>query len=170
MRNKDSMKLYYTTFESPLGWLLLVGKDGKLVELHRPKPSREEAISDVPPEAEESESGFGEIIELLRLYFQGKPVDFSRVPVELDGLGEFEKSVLIEAMKIPYGSITSYGELAAIAGSPGAARAVGNAMRKNPLLIIVPCHRVLYSSGGIGGYSAGLNLKRKLLALEGVSI
>lgn len=169
-RNGSNMKLYYTTVETPFGWLLAVGRDGKLIEIDLPKPTREAAESEAPDEALESSDGFGDLTKRLRLYFNGGPVDFSDVPVELIGLGEFESQALREAMKIRFGSLISYGELAELAGSPRAARAVGNAMRRNPLPIVVPCHRVVHSDGSLGGYMGGLDLKRKLLALEGITL
>jgi len=164
------MKLYYTTIETPFGWLLAVGRNGKLIEIDLPKLTKEAAESEAPEGALESPERFGGLTERLRLYFNGKPVDFLDVPVEFIGLGEFESRVLREAMKVRFGSLVSYGALAALAGSPRAARAVGNAMRKNPLPIVVPCHRVVHSDGSLGGYMGGLDLKRKLLALEGITL
>ena len=162
------MDIYYSVIETPLGWMLLVGKDGKVVETNLPKSSRDEAEAAAPPGAEESAGEFGELAHRLRLYFDGERVDFSDIPVIFEGLGEFEERVLLETMKVPYGAVTTYGALATASGSPGAARAIGNAMRRNPLPIIVPCHRVLHSDGGIGGYSGGIDLKHRLLGLEGV--
>ena len=162
--------MYYTTIETPLGWLLLVGEDGELIELNWPKPTRQAAEAELPAGADESRDSFGKLPELLRLYFEGKPVDFSDVPVRFSGAGEFEQLSLREAMKTPYGSLTSYGDIAAAIGSPRAARAVGNAMRKNPTMLIVPCHRVIHSNGKIGGFACGSDIKRKLLALEGIHL
>lgn len=162
--------MYYTAIETPIGWLLLVGIDGELIELKWPKPSKQAAEAGAPPEAIESPDGFGKLPELLRLYFEGKPVDFSQIPIRFPEVGEFEQCALREAMKTPYGSLTSYGDIAAAIGSPRAARAVGNAMRKNPTLLVVPCHRVVHSNGKIGGFACGSDLKHKLLALEGVNI
>ncbi|MEN6519601.1 MAG: methylated-DNA--[protein]-cysteine S-methyltransferase [Armatimonadota bacterium] len=164
------MKLCYSTVETPFGWLLAVGRDGKLIKIDLPRPTREAAQAGAPAGAVESSDGFGDLIERLRLYFNGEAVDFSDVPVEFDALGEFEEKVLLEAMKTPFGRIISYKDLAALAGSPRAARAVGNAMRKNPLPIVVPCHRVVHSDGSLGGYMGGLDLKRKLLDLEGITL
>ena len=162
------MKLYYTVVETAMGWLLLIGREGTLVEVWPPRPTSRAARGGVPPAAVESADGFGDLPERLRLYFEGKPVDFSNVEVSFDGLGQFEERVLRQTMKVPYGKLMSYGALAAAAGSPGAARAAGNAMRRNPAPIVVPCHRVIHADGSIGGYSGGLDLKRRLLALEGI--
>ncbi len=82
----------------------------------------------------------------------------------------FSTKVLEATLRIPYGSVSTYSEVAAVAGSPRGARAAGNALGANPLPIVVPCHRVLHSGGGIGGYGGGLERKRALLALEGVRL
>jgi len=81
----------------------------------------------------------------------------------------FERKVWDAACKIPFGKTSSYGLIAAAAGSPRAGRAVGNALGKNPVIIIVPCHRVIKSDGSCGGFSAGPDLKKKLLELEDIS-
>jgi methylated-DNA-[protein]-cysteine S-methyltransferase len=80
----------------------------------------------------------------------------------------FERKVLTVVSRIPVGNVTTYGDVARLAGRPGAARAVGNAMSRNPVPIVVPCHRVIAAGGRIGGYGAsGVSTKRRLLALEG---
>ncbi len=101
-------------------------------------------------------------------YFNGLSVDFDTIRLDLRGT-EFELSVWRALKRVPFGSTVSYGELAAAAGSPRGARAIGRALGKNPVPIIVPCHRVIESGGGLGGFSMGLNVKRRLLAIEGVS-
>jgi len=80
---------------------------------------------------------------------------------------DFEKLVWRQAAEIPFGSTVSYGELAAMCGHPGAARAVGTVLGKNPVMLVVPCHRVILKDGRLGGFSSGAWLKKKLLALEG---
>jgi O-6-methylguanine DNA methyltransferase len=88
-------------------------------------------------------------------------------PIFLSGTG-FEQSVWREAARVPYGCTCSYGDLAAMCGRPGAGRAVGNAMGKNPVLLIVPCHRIIKGDGSLGGFGSGPGLKKRLLALEGI--
>jgi methylated-DNA-[protein]-cysteine S-methyltransferase len=107
----------------------------------------------------------------LRGYFAGDAVSFADVPVVLSGQTDFCRKVLTACQRIPHGQTISYGALAARVGSPGAARGVGTAMRKNPIALIIPCHRVVSSDGGIGGYSApgGLEVKRRLLEMEGTA-
>jgi len=104
------------------------------------------------------------INDLIR-YLGGEVVDFSGYEVDLSGLTDFEREVIKETRKIEYGSVVTYSELAARIGLPNAARAVGNALKKNPLPIVIPCHRVV-SRGGIGGYAFGVEAKLSLLKLE----
>lgn len=91
-------------------------------------------------------------------------------PVDLSGLPPFATRALRLLAKVPRGRTVSYGELAARAGSPGAARAVGNACAHNPVPLWIPCHRVLAGGGRLGGFSGGLDVKRALLAIEGVQV
>ncbi len=108
--------------------------------------------------------------DLLEKYFRGIEVDFSAFGLDLSGYGHFERRIYEEASKIPYGCAVSYGKLAERAGYPGAARAVGNAMRKNRLPIAVPCHRVIRAEGRLGGWSGPIGWKERLLAIEGIEI
>jgi len=159
--------LYWAAILTDFGWVTIMGRGGKLAAVQLPKPTRLEAVAGIPADAEESEERFGSLPDQIRRYFAGERVSFD-CEVAMDGLGVFEKRVLEETRKIPYGSVTSYGALAASTGRPGAARAVGNAMRKNPLPIVIPCHRVLRSDGSIGGFGGGADMKKRMLALEGV--
>jgi O-6-methylguanine DNA methyltransferase len=106
-------------------------------------------------------------------YFYGREPGRGDIPLDMSSITPFRKRVYKELMKIPYGEVATYGELAEISGSPGGARAVGNAMNSNPFLILVPCHRVVASRGNgkkeLGGFGAGLDTKRFLLRLEGHS-
>ena len=98
-------------------------------------------------------------------YLAGRRRRFT-VPVDLSGVPAFQRRVLQALRRVPYGRTITYGQLAARAGRPRAARAVGQAMAHNPVPLIVPCHRVVASGGGLGGFGGGLALKRRLLALE----
>lgn len=104
------------------------------------------------------------MVALLR----GEPRDLRDLPLELDGLPEFQRRVYEIARTIPPGSTLSYGELARRMGVPGAARAVGQALGKNPFPIVVPCHRVLAAGGKMGGFSAagGVSTKARMLRIE----
>jgi methylated-DNA-[protein]-cysteine S-methyltransferase len=100
----------------------------------------------------------------LREYLEGRRQSFS-VPLDLEGT-VFQRNVWQELQKIPYGQTRSYAEVAVGVKNPNAVRAVGNANGKNPMCIIIPCHRVIASDGTIGGYSGGLEFKRRLLEIE----
>lgn len=109
-----------------------------------------------------------EAIRQVKAYFAGERHDFE-LPLDWSLISGFNRQVLRElAAGVPYGSVVGYGDLAGRVGQPGAAQAVGMAMGANPLPVVVPCHRVVESDGGIGGFGGGLETKRKLLALEGV--
>jgi methylated-DNA-[protein]-cysteine S-methyltransferase len=109
-----------------------------------------------------------EAIRQLRAYFAGERHDFD-LPLDWSLISGFNRQVLRElASGVPYGTVVGYGDLAGRVGQPGGAQAVGAAMGANPLPVVVPCHRVVESDGGIGGFGGGLETKRQLLALEGV--
>ncbi len=109
-----------------------------------------------------------EPIRRLGRYFAGEPDELD-LPLDWSLTSGFNRQVLRElATGVPYGTVVGYGELARRVGQPGAAQAVGAAMGFNPLPVVVPCHRVVESDGGLGGFGGGLETKRRLLALEGV--
>ncbi|WP_055618554.1 methylated-DNA--[protein]-cysteine S-methyltransferase [Streptomyces phaeochromogenes] len=151
----------HTVIDSPYGPLTLVATDGVLSGLymtdqrHRPP---EETFGDP------DDTPFTETIDELRAYFAGELKEFS-VQLHLDGT-TFQRSVWEQLRKIPYGETRSYGELADALGNPNASRAVGLANGKNPLGIIVPCHRVVGANGSLTGYGGGLERKRQLLDFE----
>jgi methylated-DNA-[protein]-cysteine S-methyltransferase len=107
-------------------------------------------------------------VQALEQYLRGENVDLSAFPVDLENRSVFQRAVLEYTRQIPRGSVVTYSELAAKLGSPRAARAVGNALRRNPVPLFVPCHRVV-GVADLGGYNWGLEIKRKLLQLEGVN-
>ena len=104
---------------------------------------------------------------LLKRYFAGRPVSFTKLPIDDSGFTAFEKKVFRQLSKIRYGKVQSYAGLAQSSGSPKAARAVGGTMRKNRLPIILPCHRIIGSQGRLGGYSLGLGWKRSFCGWKG---
>ncbi|MCE5314088.1 MAG: methylated-DNA--[protein]-cysteine S-methyltransferase [Armatimonadota bacterium] len=165
---------YYCVVETKLGFIALTAKDGKLTRSTLPKPTRELAIESLRAGFDESYVedcvGFGDLPGKLRDYAEGKRVDFSDVPVDLTGLGKFYAAALRACQHVPYGEVVTYGNLARMVGSDRAARAIGGAMARNCMLIVIPCHRVVASGKHIGGFSAGLEWKRTLLHLEGVFI
>jgi len=111
-------------------------------------------------------------LERLAAYFGGRRVDFDDVPVDLGRCSAFDRRVYAAARTIAYGRTLTYGGLAARAGVPRASRAVGGSMRRNPVPIVIPCHRVIRSDSTLGGFSApgGAGMKRRLLAMEGTEL
>ena len=112
------------------------------------------------------------LIADIQSYMNGRRTDFSAITLDLTGIDVFEQQVFAAARRIPWGETTSYGELAQQIGAPQAARAVGRALARNPVPIIVPCHRILAKGHRVGGFSAygGAFTKQHLLALEGVRV
>ncbi|MET7493892.1 methylated-DNA--[protein]-cysteine S-methyltransferase [Streptomyces sp900116325] len=151
----------HTVVDSPYGPLTLVATDGVLSGLYmteqRHRPT-EETFGDPDPRP------FAETIRQLDAYFAGELREFD-LPLHLDGT-PFQRTVWEQLRQIPYGQTRSYGELADRLGKPGASRAVGLANGKNPVGIIVPCHRVIGASGSLTGYGGGLDRKQRLLAFE----
>jgi methylated-DNA-[protein]-cysteine S-methyltransferase len=148
-------------YESPIGRLVLECDGDVLIGVWLPNERRHTRndADDVPPVLKETASQLDE-------YFAGERTDFD-VRMEFDGT-DFQREVWTELTRIPYGETISYGELARRVSRPSAPRAVGQANGRNPIPVIVPCHRVL-ASNGIGGYGGGLKVKRQLLAVEGVT-
>ena len=147
----------YTTIDSPIGELFLGGGERGLRRLWM-SPFRVQPNWTHDPEA------FAEGREQLSQYFAGERHEFD---VELDLVGnEFERSVWEALLAIPYGQTASYGDIAKRIGAPSAARAVGMANGRNPVAVIVPCHRVIGADGSLTGYGGGLERKRFLLELE----
>jgi len=146
---------------------------GAVLSLTFNHPTRRAAAASLagsrePLSAEELTPVQQHMIDLVRAYFAGERVDFLGVQVEESHLTAFGRRVVAVCRAIPYGETLCYAQVAQLAGSPGAARAVGNVMAANRAPIIVPCHRVVGAGGSLGGYSApgGLEVKRHLLALE----
>lgn len=151
----------HKVIDSPYGPLTLVADDGVLCGLymteqrHRP-PEESFGVCD--------ETLFGEAEEQLEAYFAGELKEFS-LEVRLSGT-LFQRTVWAELCRIPYGETRSYGELAESLGNPAASRAVGLANGRNPIGIIVPCHRVVGANGSLTGYGGGLDRKKRLLDFE----
>ncbi len=110
------------------------------------------------------------IMALLARYFRGEQVDFHSVPIAAKGSTVFQRRVWQAMRTIPYGEVRTYAELAADIGCPRAVRAVGNAAAANPVVVIIPCHRIVRGDGTIGNYGGGQLRKRQLLALERLSL
>lgn len=114
---------------------------------------------------EEEPEALEEAADQLRGYFAGQRRDFD-LAVDLTGTTEFQRAVLTAVREVPYGETVTYGTLAEELGRSGGARAVGGALGENPVPVVIPCHRVVRSDGGVGGYTAGVGYKEQLLELE----
>jgi methylated-DNA-[protein]-cysteine S-methyltransferase len=159
------------TVDSPLGTLLAAGTSRGLVMLAYDDASLDARLErlarDVSPRILDSPERLDPVRRQLEEYFEGRRRRFE-VPLDWSLTRGYAREVLRRTAEIPYGGASSYAEIAYLAGSPRGWRAAGNALGANPMPIVVPCHRVLASGGGIGGYTGGLDRKRFLLALEGV--
>ena len=154
--------MYYCHVSTPVGELLLAGDGTALRLVAFPKgPHPQE------PEAgwERREAPFRDALRQLSAYFAGKLRRFD-LPLAAEGT-EFQQTVWRALQTIPYGETLSYGGLARSIGKPSASRAVGAANGRNPIPIIIPCHRVIGAAGSLTGFGGGLSTKRKLLELEG---
>ncbi len=156
-------------FPSELGWIVLRMRGAVVRQLSFGHGSAIAAIRAIAP----GRGGCvkrtgGELVERLQRFAEGVPVDFYDLPVDTSHATEFHARVLNACREIPYGQTLTYGALAAKAGAPGAARAVGNCMAGNCVPLIIPCHRVVRAGGDIGRYSAagGSATKRRLLKME----
>jgi methylated-DNA-[protein]-cysteine S-methyltransferase len=153
----------YCYLQSPIGKLLLVGTDGVLEELHFSNSPGQKHIAE---DWQYDEACFKKALQQLSEYFAGNRQEFE---LEIAPKGTaFQKLVWKELSKIPFGQTASYGEIAERVGNSKASRAVGMANGKNPIPIIVPCHRVIGKDGSLTGFGGGLDVKKQLLKLENV--
>ncbi|TAG46654.1 MAG: methylated-DNA--[protein]-cysteine S-methyltransferase [Betaproteobacteria bacterium] len=159
------MKKYFTHFESPLGTMLAIGTETAITDLHMvsgkyvPKLGDDWIDSPTLPV-------FLQLRTELDEYFERKRKTFD-VALAPEGTA-FQRAAWVALTKIPFGQTRSYGEQAASIGSPKAVRAIGAANGKNPIAIVVPCHRVIGANGTLTGYAGGLDKKEFLLKLEGI--
>lgn len=161
----------YTTLDTPVGELLVAATPRGVVRIsYLDWFPADETLADlskrVSPRVLEAPHRLDALRRELDEYFDGER---RRFDVSLDRalLGPFARKVLGRTARIPYGKVSTYAEVASAAGSPRASRAAGNALARNPIPIVIPCHRVLRTGGGLGGYAGGLDRKARLLALEG---
>jgi len=154
-------QIYYSTFESPVGPLLLAGSKAGLQLVSFAAGDRAKSVD---PEWRLDNSAFVDVVRQLQSYFAGERKNFD-LSLLLEGT-DFQKTVWTALRKIPYGETISYKELAEMIGKPRAVRAVGAANGANPIPIIIPCHRVIGNDGSLTGFGGGLPLKKRLLELE----
>lgn len=164
-------------FETPIGLWGVAWSEQGLRRLHLPESDRIVMERRLGANARGSDPAepppaIARVIASIRRYLEGERVDFSPVALDLAGVSPFHRKVYDAARSVGWGQTASYGDLARQAGSPGAARAVGQALARNPVAIIIPCHRILASGRRVGGFTAfgGTSVKQSLLALEGVHL
>jgi methylated-DNA-[protein]-cysteine S-methyltransferase len=163
----------YATLDSPVGTLLLATTPRGLIRLAYVDHSDEDAVlehlaANVSPRIMAAPRRLDEPRRELDEYFAGSRRRFD-LPLDWTLTRGFARRVLQATAKIPYGATATYKQMAAQAGSPQGSRAAGNALGSNPIPIVVPCHRILHSGGGLGGYTGGVEKKRMLLGVEGYS-
>lgn len=161
----------YTSFDSEIGRFLVTKSEGGLRSVRFAKDlDVERALAEETRGrrvvAVEDRLTLRRVADSIRDYLAGRPHDFD-LRLDIEGLSEFGRSVLKATRRIPYGTLRSYKSIAKEIGSPRATRPVGQALARNPLPIVIPCHRVVNSDGTLGGYSGGgPDMKRRLIAIE----
>ncbi|MDA7951257.1 MAG: methylated-DNA--[protein]-cysteine S-methyltransferase [Pirellulaceae bacterium] len=164
-------ELHYTRIQTKIGWISVLhcGKTIQKLVLPESKETLPELFSQEIVLILGPDRVFQKSLEKwFHRYFWGDGKAFDRAEIDLSAFTPFQQKTLQECQKIPFGTTVSYKELAIRVGSPNASRAIGNAMASNPIPLIIPCHRVIQTSGHLGGYSApgGLSLKKELLDHE----
>ena len=178
------MRTAYCLFETPLGSCGIAWREGEnpsappaVAFFQLPEATAETTEARIARKTRGHKSSAPppqilEVIERVRKHLRGQMQDFGDVTIDLDEAGQFARQVYEAARRIPAGQTMTYGELAKAMGQPGTARAVGQALGRNPIPVIIPCHRILAAGGKPGGFSApgGRATKARMLATEGVSI
>ena len=173
------MSTHCTVFETALGFAGLAWNEVGIVRFQLPSASSDATTRNLSRRAPgavatEPPRHIADIVAAVKRYFAGEKVEFSRVILDLAGQDDLSREIYDAARRVGYGTTTTYGELAKTIGRTDweAAREVGQAMAKNPVALIIPCHRVMAAGGKIGGFSApgGVETKEKMLALEGVRL
>ncbi len=163
----------YATLDSPVGTLLLARTPRGLVRLAYIDGAEDAVLEDlalrISPRVLAAPDELDQSRRELDEYFAGRRTRFG-IPLDWRLTRGFAQRVLQATARIPYGSVSSYKLVAGEAGSPRGSRAAGNALGRNPLPIVVPCHRVLQADGGLGGYTGGVERKRQLLSVEGAPV
>ena len=166
-----SNKVKYVIFKTRWGWFGLAGTEKQLWKSILPLPSRKnvkERILRYFPDAAENKNLHKKVQQKVITYFQGEKIDFDDLPLCLDNFSYFNRLVLSGCRKVRFGRTMTYSQLAERIDCPAAARAVGNALAKNPIPLVIPCHRIIRSNGSAGEFSAsgGSELKQKLIKHE----
>jgi len=177
METTASITAGHAVLETVIGFMGIAWSEKGLIRLCLPERSHESVERRLMRHAGVSASTAQppwvvELIASIKAYAAGEDVDFSNVPVDLDGVDDFRLAIYDAARKLSYGETTTYGELAKRAGHAGLPSETGAALGANPVPLVIPCHRILAAGGKIGGFSApgGSVTKEKMLAMEGVRV
>lgn len=169
--------VFFTILSSPLGDTALVwvyrDNEPSLIEIQLPMNNgslAEKLVARYPGAQETMHPSLQTIKDQIEASLRGEAVHYGLGALDWDCCYEFQRTVLRKAFEIPRGNVVTYGRLAEKAGAPGAARAVGTAMARNPFPLVLPCHRVVKADGRLGNFGGGVNMKRDLLLLEGVEV
>lgn len=165
------MRTCYDLFQTGWGWIAVVASPLGVRALSLPRATPQEALGAVErwlAGARRDASALAPVQERLTAYLEGAPVPLEDIPVDWDDTPLFFRRAWEACRGIPRGQVRTYQWLAEAAGRPGAVRAAGQAMARNRVPIVVPCHRVVGSDGGLHGYGGGLEMKARLLEMEGV--
>ena len=169
--NEEFVK--YTIFLTDWGWAGFVYDKKGLRNLALPEGNKEDILFRIKNESKSNalikeDIGQEDLILKIKEYFRGKKIDFSDWRLNLEKYTIFQRKIMQVVQKIPYGETKSYKWVAQTSGYPRAYRAVGNTMRNNPLPLVIPCHRVIKSDGGLGGFSGkeGIAYKKKMIDFE----
>ena len=168
--------LTFAIWRSPFGWIGLAANDRGMVAITTPRALRRLALADlrtlIGPQGTAGENQFicAARDELERYFNRDPRADLGRIQLDLERGTPLQRRYWQLLRKIPYGETRTYGELARVLGRPGAARAIGQCNARNPWAIVVPCHRVVGENASLTGYGGGLEMKRRLLELEGIQV
>jgi methylated-DNA-[protein]-cysteine S-methyltransferase len=168
VNNEPQVATY--VFETAFGWAAVTVRGDVVINVALPGISSSSELKNVHNLSTEPDKFCKDVIRKICRYFEGKKVDFKDIPVELPFGSEFSKNILEACRGIPYGKVKSYSALAAEAGYPSSARAAANVLSRNPLPLLIPCHRVIKADGKTGGFMRNIEgaaeIKKRMLELE----
>jgi methylated-DNA-[protein]-cysteine S-methyltransferase len=165
-------RLHYSLVDTSYGEITVIWEAGEPLRAVRILlPSRRGELGTVYPQATEStDSEISDLTEDIARFLEGEDVVFNLDLMDLDQCSQFQRSVILAEYGVPRGYVTTYGRLARQVGAPRASRAAGRALATNPFPIVIPCHRAVRSNGSLGGYQGGVEMKARLLEMEGVQV
>ncbi|MEO0185601.1 MAG: methylated-DNA--[protein]-cysteine S-methyltransferase [candidate division WOR-3 bacterium] len=170
----NTERLFYKILRTKVGKICIIWKESKrkkkIIQIILPKFSLNSVKKNHSGILPGKNQAIDKIAKQINLHINGKRIQFSTDLLDLEQLGSFQRKVLRITRKIPWGKVESYGSIAEKVGVPRGARAAGQALANNPFPIIIPCHRVIRSDRTIGGFGDNIELKRKLLKIEGITI